>query len=513
MATVEDGDQAYVKVLLPEQLRNIRLKKRVPIVELLLNFAIQELAIDEFTNEEEIEMLVTLKISDLGTYQTKRKVDRGDDSYYHYQSDLSTKRQKGVHASISTSSHISRYPNRSERYNENEKYEESYGEDSNSSESVADTLDWKTAKNKDSDDSDIEMLGENIRNGSSSAAISNNVSAAAAISTQATATNSVPSLATAPTLPSVATPNIHIYNVQAAESPEKRTLSSTALGQRGEKSIEDILKKISFVGYDNTSKTPHSGDFEVVMRETNTTVLIEVKNITNVVPTSDVDKFLQDLSSKKVEYGIFISKKCRIAGKQLVEIGYHPTTTVLYLSSFDESVADPEVVLTIALYWVKCLVNVKTKYEREESEIEREYVIMFDDLIRECSSYMQQIASMRKLINKHKEDVNVFVDDCLHQVSQLDFYINQVLEKFKKTTTVSSNDLEGFLEKTYKVTPGIDVPLADIVTLCKAHGFKCTQLNLKQIFAKWKGCIANKRIPNANGGRSSVPVIGNLQKN
>lgn len=81
-------------------------------------------------------------------------------------------------------------------------------------------------------------------------------------------------------------------------------------GQVGEDLVESILRE-RFNDVTNMTKTPKSGDITLWIGARKT--IIEVKNYTNPVPTSGVDKFRRDLSTAGACAGVFISLQSPIS--------------------------------------------------------------------------------------------------------------------------------------------------------------------------------------------------------
>jgi hypothetical protein len=93
------------------------------------------------------------------------------------------------------------------------------------------------------------------------------------------------------------------------QSPSQ--LQPVMQGQTGEHQIENILRD-AFGDVSNVSKTPQSGDINLFIKHSKIT--IEVKNYTNPVPVSGVEKFRRDLHTSGSSGGLFISLNTPITG-------------------------------------------------------------------------------------------------------------------------------------------------------------------------------------------------------
>ena len=69
--------------------------------------------------------------------------------------------------------------------------------------------------------------------------------------------------------------------------------------------MDDIFEDVSGIG--------KYTDVLATISETNTPVLIEIKDYSGEIPTSQVDKFWRDMELRDVKYGIFISMRTKIA--------------------------------------------------------------------------------------------------------------------------------------------------------------------------------------------------------
>jgi hypothetical protein len=112
----------------------------------------------------------------------------------------------------------------------------------------------------------------------------------------------------------------HMRSVRKASSVQSTvvvgqpTINSSELpvqrGQIGEDLVETILRE-RFSDITNMTKVPKSGDITLWIGGRKT--IIEVKNYTNPVPTSGVEKFRRDLSTAGADSGVFISLQSSIS--------------------------------------------------------------------------------------------------------------------------------------------------------------------------------------------------------
>jgi len=118
-----------------------------------------------------------------------------------------------------------------------------------------------------------------------------------------------------------------------------RNASSSFRGQDGEQYFKDLVKeKMNWI-LEDTSKTPHSCDSFATIH--NLPVFFELKNYTDDVKTTEVNKFLRDMKDHpEVPIGIFVSLNTKITGKDrsksiLIE-WIHDTQCAVYIQPFKE---------------------------------------------------------------------------------------------------------------------------------------------------------------------------------
>jgi hypothetical protein len=86
--------------------------------------------------------------------------------------------------------------------------------------------------------------------------------------------------------------------------------------KKGDVTVEAIFKSYEdhFLddSFEDVSSIGKYTDILGVINDVNTPILIEVKEYTNDVPSSQVDKFWRDMETRDVNYGIFISMRTKI---------------------------------------------------------------------------------------------------------------------------------------------------------------------------------------------------------
>ncbi len=95
------------------------------------------------------------------------------------------------------------------------------------------------------------------------------------------------------------------------------------IGQVGEKFIEDILKQRFNIH--NTTKTAHAGDIALTVHMQK--IIVEVKNYKSTIPTHQVEKFRNDLTTAGAFGGVFISLNTPISLMTPWSLVWEPTAS------------------------------------------------------------------------------------------------------------------------------------------------------------------------------------------
>ena len=94
------------------------------------------------------------------------------------------------------------------------------------------------------------------------------------------------------------------------------SMSSNKKGEISEKFIENLIqKRFPNYNYVATRTTAHSGDgiLEIGQGENNNKIMVEIKNYNHSVDINEVNKFVDDLITKNISIGVFISIKTSIS--------------------------------------------------------------------------------------------------------------------------------------------------------------------------------------------------------
>ena len=137
---------------------------------------------------------------------------------------------------------------------------------------------------------------------------------------------------------------------------------SVTKGFYGEKWVEELISQ-NFPDYTVTNNThnPHNSDYELQNLK-GQKFMIEVKNYTRNVPTSEVNKFISDLESSNIEIGLFFSLNTGICNKKRFKIdNLESNKKIIYLPNIqqEKSMIIMAILMAESLYDVQLNSNKK----------------------------------------------------------------------------------------------------------------------------------------------------------
>jgi len=207
-----------------------------------------------------------------------------------------------------------------------------------------------------------------------------------------------------------------------------KSISATYSGQIGEAYVEDILRAEYNVL--NVSKTGHCGD--LLIKHNNVRVLIEIKNYSNAIPTSEITKFNKDLGFNNA--GVFISLGSKISGHPdfdfITEYG-ESNIPVLFLNS-----AQPQVILRSVALVVKYAECVQTMGYTCPG-LKKKLV----DLRNQVSG----LQNVRECVNKTRESLDHQLIAVTHSVLELELNLLHSIDAIIESLSGSQNNIEDLL--------------------------------------------------------------------
>lgn len=184
---------------------------------------------------------------------------------------------------------------------------------------------------------------------------------------------------------------------QSIDKLTQFTSKSVSKGFYGEKYVEDLLRQY-FPNYTviNNTHNPHKSDFEIQNVEGNK-FMIEVKNYTNNVPTTEVNKFLNDLEQSDIQVGILLSLNSGIVKKKRFEIDNSLSgKKIIYLPNIKEDYNLIIMAILMSESLLKSDLQTKCTINHENLNI------IFEELTQFNKHYVNIIENVKK--SKHTMD-------------------------------------------------------------------------------------------------------------
>jgi len=127
--------------------------------------------------------------------------------------------------------------------------------------------------------------------------------------------------------------------------------SSVSLGVEGEQQVINVLSPL----YELQFNAAHKGD--MIVKKDGRSIMIEIKNYTNTVPYTEVDKFYSDLDCNASYIGgIFVSLKSKISKiDKAISFTKHNNQYVIFLSATDTNTL---LAMTSLLFEIGCYTSV-----------------------------------------------------------------------------------------------------------------------------------------------------------
>lgn len=194
--------------------------------------------------------------------------------------------------------------------------------------------------------------------------------------------------------------------------------------KRGEFTVEALFKSFEehFMddSFEDVSGISRYTDILATVSNSNTPVLIEVKDFTGDVPTTQVDKFWRDMEVRDTKYGIFISLRSRIAKcSSCINLKHNLDRTAIF-------VVDSELNHSghlFAFYVVKKIIELETlKVKDKPTEDLSKTLTKVNDIISE----IQTLSNSLQKINTTAEGLKA---RCIRDIDTITAVVNDYKRK------------------------------------------------------------------------------------
>jgi len=208
--------------------------------------------------------------------------------------------------------------------------------------------------------------------------------------------------------------------------------------KKGEITVESIFKSFEehFMddSFEDVSRIGKYTDILATTAETNTRVLIELKDYRNVVPSSEVDKFWRDMELRNARFGIFVSMRSRISKcSSCINLKHNMDKTAVFVVNSELNWSGH----IFAFYIIKKLIELEALKKREVSfEDIGGTLSKIKNTIQEIQKTIETIDNIRTIANELKTTCTNRLDRIIRIVNvykrKLNEQIDVAMEEFKK---------------------------------------------------------------------------------
>ena len=174
---------------------------------------------------------------------------------------------------------------------------------------------------------------------------------------------------------------------------------SVLKGQYGENLVENIIDQ-NFPDYSivDTTKKDSASDYQLITN-LGDRILIEVKNYSNVVPTTEVTKFIKDISQSSSKVGLFISLNSGISNRRRFAIENIDGKKIIFIP---KSGIDGASIIWGLLLGIE-LINSESKYN---NLTENKLMDIYNDFEKILNGHYNLINSIKETKDKIEKSLN-----------------------------------------------------------------------------------------------------------
>ena len=166
--------------------------------------------------------------------------------------------------------------------------------------------------------------------------------------------------------------------------------------------LDDSFEDVSVIG--------KYADIKAITAETNTEILIEIKDYSGKIPSTEIEKFWRDLERRNVRYGIFVSMRSgitRVSGPIKLETKMGRTAIFVVNSELNWSGH------IFAYYVIKKIIELES-IKRKELKGEE-----LDKIISKVNKYLIEIQKDTKIIDEIQDIADKLKTTCTNRLQTL----------------------------------------------------------------------------------------------
>ena len=162
--------------------------------------------------------------------------------------------------------------------------------------------------------------------------------------------------------------------------------------------------------FEDVSRIGKYADILATVTSTDTPVLIEVKEYSDTVPSSQVDKFWRDMEHRDTKYGIFISMRSRISKcSSCINLKHNLNRTGVFIVNSELNWSGH----LFAFYIVKKLIEFETLKKKEVPTDD------VDRVLSKINDVIQEIQKTNEILDGITTTANSLRDKCIQDLDKI----------------------------------------------------------------------------------------------
>lgn len=207
--------------------------------------------------------------------------------------------------------------------------------------------------------------------------------------------------------------------------------------KKGEITVEAVFGSLQehFMddSFEDVSRIGKYADILATTADTNQPVLIELKEYTNIVPQTEIDKFWRDMDRRGTKYGIFISMRSRITKcSSCINIQTRMNKTAIFVVNSELNWSGH----LFAYYVAKKLVELRAMKKKELKGKE------LSKIIARINSHVVELQKDTETINKIQTIADTLRTTCKNRLDELISLSNTYKTNIDDKTTEILGEIE-----------------------------------------------------------------------
>jgi hypothetical protein len=212
--------------------------------------------------------------------------------------------------------------------------------------------------------------------------------------------------------------------------------NSSIKGTIGEHFLENVLKN----GFPDdtvevTAKTGHEADLHLISPKL-PKILIESKLYKHSIPSTEVEKFYNDLKTTGIKYGIFVSLTSNITGHRRLEYKYIHDRHVIFIPN----AGFENMTIIYAVLFLRELDTLQNKNISNDT-IDEKCRLIYSSLT-DLDTIFEHISKIKNDTLKSKSVIDTQINGLISNCIQTEIIVKNVVSKMKKNITESLSELD-----------------------------------------------------------------------